>query len=191
MRHIVLAITGASGACYAVGLAGQLVANNCKVHLLCSPMGRQLLAQECGVTDAANLLGRPDERIVLHDYADLADPLASGSVTTDGMAICPASVHTTACLAHGLCDNLITRAAFVHLKSRRRLVVVPRETPTTAIDLDNQANLARCGAILLPASPGFYLHPKTIQDLVDFLLARILDALGVEHSLKASYGKLE
>ena len=191
MRHIVLAITGASGACYAKSLAGQLVKAGHKLHLIVSPMGRRLLKDECGIDEPARLLGDSSPLLTLHDYADLADVLASGSVATDGMAICPASVNTIAALAAGLCDNLITRCAFVHLKERRKLVLVPRETPTTAIDLENQARLAMAGAIILPASPGFYTRPSTVQDLVDFVTARILDALGIEHQLGQRYGKLE
>ncbi len=191
MKHIVLAITGASGACYATSLAGQLAGCGHKVHLIVSPMGRRLLQDECGIDEPSGLLGETSPLLVEHAYADLADLLASGSVATDGMVVCPASVNTIAALAAGLCDNLITRCAFVHLKERRKLVLVPRETPTTAIDLENQARLAGAGAIVLPASPGFYAKPSTIQDLVDFLVARILDALGIEHPLGQRYGKLE
>jgi 4-hydroxy-3-polyprenylbenzoate decarboxylase len=191
MRHIVLAVTGASGACYATTLARQLARSSCKVHLIVSPMGRRLLKQECGIDEPAGLLGEPSALVQMHGYDDLDDVLASGSVATDGMVVCPASANTIAALAAGLCDNLITRAAFVHLKERRKLVLVPRETPTTSIDLENQARLASAGAIVLPASPGFYTQPSTIQDLVDFIVARILDALGVEHDMGQRYGTLE
>ena len=194
MRHIVLAITGASGACYAVALARHLVRLDCRVHVIASPMGRKLLRDEVGIDAPERLLdgeaAPAADRLAVHRHDDLADPLASGSVATDGMAICPASANTIAAIAAGLCDNLITRAALVHLKCRRKLVIVPRETPTTAIDLENQARLARLGAMIAPASPGFYTHPQSIDDLVAFMSARILEALGIPHDLPAAYGRL-
>ena len=191
MRHYVLAITGASGACYARKVAACLVESQTKVHLIVSPAGRKLLAMELDVAEPRLLLGAAHEHLAVHAYDDLADKLASGSVHTDGMMICPCSVNTTAAIANGLCDNLIARAAHVHLKTGRKLVLVPRETPTTAIDLGNQARLAQCGATIAPACPAFYTGATTVDDLIDFLAARLLEALGVPHGLNHRYGNLD
>ena len=181
-KKIVLAVTGASGAVYAQRLAEILTASGCRLHLIVSPNGAEMARRELAepITPAGG-------QIVRHDYADIADPLASGSVPTDAMAVCPCSSNTLAAIAAGLADNLITRAAHVHLKQRRPLVLVPRETPVSAIELANQLSLARAGAVIAPASPGFYLHPLGISDLVDFLAARVAQCLGVEHDLDVQY----
>ena len=181
-KEIVLAVTGASGAVYAQRLAQILTACGCRLHLILSPHGAEMVRRELG----ADLTAAGGE-IVRHDYADLADPLASGSVHTDAMAVCPCSSNTLAAVAAGLADNLITRAAHVHLKQRRRLVLVPRETPVSAIELENQLTLARAGAVIAPASPGFYLRPREIADLVDFLAARVAQCLGVDHDVDVQY----
>lgn len=196
-NQVVVAITGASGAIYARALCRLLAQAGACVHVIVSPHGRELLATELGVKELspAALLGTaaptndvglavaPDTvaagLIRLHDYHDLADPLSSGSVLTGGMAICPCSSNTLAAVAAGLADNLITRAAHVHLKQRRPLVIVPREMPVSAIELENQLRLAHAGAIIAPACPGFYQHPQTIDDLAEFVAARIADALGI------------
>lgn len=189
MKQIVLAVTGASGACYARRLAEILIQGGCRVHAVVSDHGANMLRGELGIrtVEAESLLGRADDRLVFHGFPDVADALASGSVLTDGMAVCPCSSNTLAAIAAGLADNLITRAAHVHLKQRRPLVLVPRETPVSAIELENQARLARAGAIIAPACPGFYLHPKTLDDLVDFVAARVADCLGVSHDLDVRY----
>jgi len=191
-NQIVVAITGASGAIYARALCRLLAQAGARVHVIVSPHGRNLMATELGVKELspATLLGTavpannaglavaPDF-VRLHDYHDLADPLSSGSVLTGGMAICPCSSNTLAAVAAGLADNLITRAAHVHLKQRRPLVLVPREMPVSAIELENQLRLAHAGAIIAPACPGFYQQPQTIDDLAEFVVARIADALGI------------
>ncbi len=189
MRQIILAITGASGAAYARGLARIALAAGCRLHVIVSPHGLDLLRRELGVArlSVEAILGAgasPARRgnLTIHDYHDLADCLASGSTATDGMAVCPCSSNTLAAVAAGLADNLIARAAHVHLKERRRLVLVTREMPVSAIELANQLRLARAGAIIAPASPGFYLNPRRLEDLVQFVAARAADCLGIGHN---------
>jgi 4-hydroxy-3-polyprenylbenzoate decarboxylase len=188
LRQIVVAITGASGAVYARRLLEALAADDAGTctHLIVSPHGRQLLGDELGikhVTPAA-LVEAATGRVVMYGYQDIGAVLASGSFRTDGMIICPCSSNTLAAVAAGLGDNLITRAAHVTLKESRRLVLVHREMPVTQIDLRNMLRLSRAGAIICPASPGFYMMPKTIDDLVDFVVGRLLDLVNVPHKLK-------
>jgi 4-hydroxy-3-polyprenylbenzoate decarboxylase len=184
-REIILAITGASGGPYALRLLDCLESAGALVHLIVSPNGRRLLADECGISavEPAVLLGRPPDHVRVHDYQDVGDVLSSGSYRTDGMVICPCSSNTLGATASGLGDNLIARAACVTLKEARRLVVVHREMPVTGIDLENMLRLQRAGAVICPASPGFYLHPTSVGDLVDFVAGRVLDLLGVPHAL--------
>ncbi len=189
MKPIVLAVTGASGAVYARGLAGALVGAGYPLHLIVSPHGRRLLAEELGIDDPAELAGGAGA-VTVHPHDDLGDPLASGSVITGGMVVCPASIDTVASVAAGRAGDLIDRAAHCHLKQRRPLVLVPREMPLTVIDLENMLRLARAGAVVAPACPGFYLGAKTIDDLVDFVVGRVLDLLGIEHDLPVRYRRL-
>ncbi len=128
-------------------------------------------------------------KIVYHHYRDYSAGIASGSFLTEGMVICPCSMGTLASVATGQSQNLIHRAADVHLKERRKLIVVPRETPLSVIALDNMKRLAEAGAVILPAMPGFYHDPKSIPDLVDFIVARICDQLGVQHQLTKRWGE--
>ena len=129
------------------------------------------------------LLGRGCDRLILHEYRDVGALIASGSFRTDGMIVCPCSSNTLGALASGLAGNLLTRAAAVTLKERRRLIVVPREMPLSPIDLRNALRLSEAGAIICPASPGFYLRPRGVSDLVDFVVGRLLDLMGVAHAL--------
>jgi 4-hydroxy-3-polyprenylbenzoate decarboxylase len=183
--EIVVAITGASGGRYALRLLDCLEASGRSVHLIVSPLGRQLLADECGVKhlEAEALIGRPSERIEIYNYRDVGCCLASGSFLTGGMVVCPCTSNTLGAIAAGLGDNLIIRAAHVTLKEARRLILVHREMPVSAIDLENMLRVQRAGGIICPAAPGFYMLPQTIGDLVDFVVGRVLDLLGVEHSL--------
>jgi 4-hydroxy-3-polyprenylbenzoate decarboxylase len=192
-REVVVAVTGASGGAYALRLLHCLEASGALVDLIVSPNGRRLLADECGAgsVEPAALLGHPTDRIRIHDYGNIGDQLASGSHHTDGMVICPCSSNTLGATASGLGDNLIARAACVTLKEGRRLVVVHREMPVSGIDLENMLRLQRAGAIICPASPGFYLHPKTVDDLVDFVVGRVLDLLGVAHELRVRFSGAE
>jgi len=184
-RRIVVGITGASGAAYARRLVQCLVASDVEVHLVCSPLGRRLLNDELGINEpsAESLVGHETERLMIYDHRDVGCRLASGSFLTDGMIICPASTNTMAAIAAGLGDNLIARAAAVTLKERRRLIVVPREMPWTAIDLRNALRVSEAGGIICPASPGFYMGPEKVDDLVDFVVGKLLDLVGVEHQL--------
>jgi flavin prenyltransferase len=186
---IVVGMTGASGALYATRLLEVLLSAGRRVHLTLSPAAVEVMKTELGVTvdlkklDAAQL-GLTSERLatgalVYHHYQDYAAPIASGSFLTAGMVICPCSMGTLAAVASGLSTNLIQRAADVHLKERRKLIVVPRETPLGSIALDNMKRLSDAGGVVLPAMPGFYHQPKSIGDLIDFVVARICNQLGV------------
>ncbi len=188
MKQIVVAITGASGAIYARRLLECLTSPSAgaHAHLIVSPHGRQLLADELGIRSPtpAALAGDAADRITAHEYRDVASVLASGSFRTDGMIVCPCSSNTLGAIAAGLGDNLIARAAQVTLKEARRLVLLHREMPLSMIDLENMLRLARAGAILCPAAPGFYLRPESVDDLVDFVVGKLLDLIGVPHSLQ-------
>lgn len=186
MKQIVVAVTGASGALYARSLVRMLIRSSCRVHLILSPRGAQLMQMELGIehVTAQALVDNGSDRVVFHDYADMVDALASGSVSTDGMAICPCSMHTLAEIAAGTGGNLITRAAHVHLKQRRTLVLVPREMPLSLIDLENMTRVARAGAIIAPACPAYYMEPKTVEDVGDFVASRVADCLGIHEEIE-------
>ena len=188
-RAIIVGITGASGAGYARRLLQCLVAADRDVHLIVSPHGRQLLAEELDITDPTPeaLLGHASDRLTLHPHQDMANRLASGSFPTDGMIICPCSSNTLGAVAGGLGHNLILRAAHVTLKEARRLIVVPREMPLSRIEIDNIRRIAEAGGIICPASPGFYLRPTTVDELIDFVVGKLLDLLGIEHTLETRW----
>ena len=196
MKPLVLAVTGASGAAYAVRLIEVLLAAGRVLHLTISPAGAEVVRTELGraldLDDfrLETLLGRSgaELNVAYHDCRDFSAGIASGSFLTEGMVICPCSMDTLANVACGMGTNLIHRAAAVHLKERRKLVVVPRETPLSGIQLANMTRLADAGAIVLPAMPGFYHGPESIDDLVDFVVARICDQLGVAHELTRRWG---
>ena len=185
--RIVVGISGASGALYARRLIQILVAAGIETHLVVSPLGQRLLHDELGMEgiDLAALSGRRDPQppVRHHHYRDVGAPLASGSFRHDGMVIIPCSSHSVAAVANGSQDNLMHRAAAVTLKERRRLLLVHREMPLSAIDVRNMQSATDAGAIICPASPGFYLLPRSIDDLVDFVVGRVLDLLDVEHGL--------
>lgn len=180
-----MAITGASGALYAQRVAQGIVASGAHLHLVVSPLGRRLLFDELGIRRAtiAALLGEPAANATLYQYNDVGAKIASGSFLTDGMVICPCSSNTLGAVAGGAGSSLITRAAAVTLKECRRLVVVHREMPCSIIELENMVRLARAGAIICPANPGFYLLPRSVGDLVDFVAGKVLDLLGLPHQL--------
>lgn len=185
-NDLVLAMTGASGAPYAVGLLHALCQAGRTVHLTISPSGAQVLREELGIEvsltrlDASSFGDLGGGRVVYHHHADFSAGIASGSFLTGGMVVAPCSMSTLASIAHGITGNLITRAADVHLKERRKLILVPRETPLSLIHLENMAAVTRAGAVVLPAMPGWYHRPRTLDDLVEFVVARICDQLGVE-----------
>ena len=184
-----LAITGASGAVYARRLGQCLVRSGAHLHLVASPHGLRLLSDELDIRKltAAALLGDLAATVTLYSARDIGARIASGSFHTDGMVICPCSSNTLAAVAAGTADNLITRAALVTLKEARRLVLVPRETPLSQIEIANMLRISQAGGILCPASPGFYMLPKTIDELVDFVVGRVLDLLHVPHELSTRW----
>ena len=198
-RTVTLAFTGASGLQYGLRLLECLLAAEHRVWLLYSPAAQIVAKQECALILPAQpreatrfLIARYGARagqLTVFGREDWMAPVASGSNPADAMAICPCSMGTLAAVACGLADNLIARAADVMLKERRPLVLVPRETPLSTIHLENMLTLARAGAVILPPAPGFYDQPQSIADLVDFVVARVLDQLGVPHSLGSRWGE--
>jgi 4-hydroxy-3-polyprenylbenzoate decarboxylase len=186
---IVTAITGASGAAYAQRFIQGLVAAGVQTHLVISPLGRRLLYDELGMEtpDLATLAGVKDHTITLYNYNDVGAKIASGSFLHDGMVIVPCSSNTLAQVAHGLGDNLITRAAAVTLKERRKLILCHREMPLSPIDVMNYKTLTDAGVILAPANPGFYLNPTTIAEIVDFVAGKLLDLIGVTHNFETRW----
>ncbi len=177
--HLIVAITGCSGVIYGVRLLEACRKLGIETDLIVSQAAEKLLELELDKTI------KDIRKLATRNYSqdDLAAPLASGSVKTDGMVIAPCSMKTLGAIASGIADNLITRAADVTLKEGRPLVLVPRETPLNLIHLENMVKLKRAGATILPAMPGFYHKPKEISELIDFIVGRILDVLGVEHKL--------
>lgn len=182
-------MTGASGAPYTRRLVQLLVQAEVDVHFVASAPGRMILADELGIRELtpAALLGENSERLTIYSPRDIGARIASGSFLTAGMVICPCSSHSLASVAAGLADNLITRAALVTMKESRRLIIVPREMPLSAIEIDNMLKLSRAGAIICPASPGFYMQPQSIGDLLDFVAGRVLDLLGIPHRLNVRW----
>ncbi|HZO19012.1 MAG TPA: flavin prenyltransferase UbiX [Gemmatimonadaceae bacterium] len=185
---LVVAITGASGAPYAIKLLKSLLEARRHVWLIVSQHGIRLLSTETDITDVAGLReavgpGAWDELVTLFDDTDRGASPASGSARSSGMVICPCSMGTISAIAAGSSRSLVERAADVALKERRKVVLVPRETPLSAIHLQNMLRVTRAGAVVLPASPGFYHRPTSIDDLVSFIVARVLDHLGVEHHI--------
>jgi flavin prenyltransferase len=190
---IVMAVTGASGAPYAVRLLEAMVTSRQPVQLIVSDHGLRLLRTETDVGSVAELralVGAEawDAHVTVFDDADRGAAPASGSARNRGMVICPCSMGTISAISQGTSRSLVERAADVALKERRTLVVVPRETPYSAIHLENMLRLTRAGAVVMPASPGFYHRPAQICELVDFVVARVLDHLGVSHSIGRRWG---
>lgn len=195
---VTLAITGASGAPYALRLLECLLASGAPVHLLLSDAARVVIPQETGwVLPESHhaLVAAFHERyavtavqLQMPALRDWFSAVASGSNAPRRMVICPCSMGTLAAIAHGMSDNLIERAADVVIKERGQLLLVPREMPFSLIHLDNMTTLARLGVTLLPAAPGFYQRPQQVSDLVDFVVARILDQLGIAHALGLRWG---
>lgn len=194
---VVLGVTGASGAIYSRRLLHVLLSANCNVHLSVSPSGKAVFEQELGESidldnfSAEQFIGTATAlpgRLTYHHYKNLMAPIASGSFLTSAMVICPCSGSTLSAVTHAMGDNLIHRAAEVHLKERRKLVVVPRESPLSLPQLRNMQALHEAGAIVLPASPGFYHNAKTIDDLVNFVVARICDQLNIANELVCRWG---
>jgi 4-hydroxy-3-polyprenylbenzoate decarboxylase len=197
-RTITLALTGASGMAYGMRLLQILLEAGAQIYLLYSQAAQIVAHQELGLSfptrprDAAAFFkerfGAHEGQLQAFGREDWFAPVASGSNPADAMVICPCTVGTLAALACGLADNLIERAADVMLKERRALILVPRETPLSTIHLENMLRLAHAGAVILPANPGFYHRPASVDDLVDFVVARVLDQLRVPHTLMRRWG---
>jgi 4-hydroxy-3-polyprenylbenzoate decarboxylase len=186
---VTFGITGASGAPYAVRLLRALNESGTPVRLIVSGYGLRLLKEESGIDGVEGLRAATGDwsRVEFYDSLDRGATPASGSAPSAGMVVCPCSMGTIASIAAGTSRNLVERAADVALKERRPLILVPRETPLSLIHLENMTRLTRAGATIMPAAPGFYHRPKSIEDLVDFVAARILDHLGVEHDVGARW----
>ncbi|EJL7829043.1 UbiX family flavin prenyltransferase [Vibrio vulnificus] len=197
-KSITLAFTGASGAPYGLRLLQQLLAADYRVYLLISSAARVVLATEHGLKLPANPdaaqqalvkhLGCPADKLVVCGKDDWFSPVASGSAAPKQMVVCPCSAGSVAAIAHGMSDNLIERAADVVMKERGQLILVVRETPFSTLHLENMHKLSQLGVTIMPAAPGFYHQPQSIDDLIDFMVARILDHLGIEQVLVARWG---
>lgn len=184
MANYIVAITGASGSIYGVRLVETLLEKGHYVYLLISDAGKIVMEEELPQVWAMEqgVWSHP-EQVEFVDCHDLTHSIASGSTQIEAMVVAPCSMNTLAHIAHGTTANLIHRAADVTMKERRALILVPRETPLSPIHLKNMLSLAELGVHILPAMPGFYSHPKTVDDLADFIVGRILDLLKVEHNL--------
>lgn len=199
---VTLAFTGASGAQYGLRLLECLLKTDCRVYLMISQAAEVVIrtethlslpASDNGVEEQQQFLiehfQTHSDRLKIYGHRDWFAPVASGSSSPSAMVICPASGGTLSAIANGSSNNLIERAADVALKERRSLILVPRETPYSEIHLENMLKLTRMGALILPASPGFYQQPKTMDDLVDFIVARILDQLKLPQALMCRWGE--
>ena len=197
-QTITLALTGASGMPYGIRLLEMLLREGKQVYLLYSKVAQIVAQQEMNLAlpssakEAESFFNRqyhvPDGQLRVFGREEWFAPVASGSNPADSMVICPCTMGTLAAIAAGLNQKLIERAADVMLKENRQLILVPREMPFSAIHLENMLKLVRSGAVILPANPGFYHHPQTVQDMIDFVVARILDHLGIKHTLIPRWG---
>jgi 4-hydroxy-3-polyprenylbenzoate decarboxylase len=200
-KTVTLAITGASGAQYALRLLDCLLASDCRVYLMISRAAEVVMRTETDLVlpeslvdqraVLAKLYGAKQDQLTLFGREDWFAPVASGSSSPASMVVCPASGGTLSAIASGASNNLIERAADVALKERRQLIVVPRETPYSQIHLENMLKITQMGAVVLPASPGLYQKPKTIEDLIDFIVARILDKLNIEQHVFPRWGEAD
>ena len=198
-RNVVLAITGASGVAYGLRLAEELLRASVRLTVLISRPGFAVLKEECGLVlegDARGVretlcrhFGVDAKQLAHYAEDDLFAPIASGSAAPDALVICPCSMGTLARVATGVSGNLLERCADVMLKEHRRLIMVPRETPLNEIHLENMLKLSRMGVRMIPAMPAFYNHPRSLDDLVDFVVGRVLDDIGIAHRLVRRWGE--
>ena len=200
-QTIILALTGASGVQYGARLLEMLLQEQCKVYLLVSKAAQVVIKMETDLNWPADT--KSLQQLLCERYAvtnnllkvcgenEWAAPIASGSATVDAMVVCPCSMGTLSSIAMGSSGNLMERAADVILKERKKLILVPRETPYSDIHLENMLKLSRMGTVILPPNPGFYNHPKTIDDVIDFVVAKILDHLSIEQNLQPKWGESE
>jgi 4-hydroxy-3-polyprenylbenzoate decarboxylase len=199
LNTVTLALSGASGMAYGLRLLECLLAADLQVYLLVSQAAHLVAKQELGIAlparpgdlekQLSEALNARDGQLRVFGREDWNAPVASGSNPADAMVVCPCSMGTLAAIAHGLSDNLIERAADVMLKEQKKLIVVPREAPFSTLHLENMLALSRMNAVILPANPGFYHRPQSVEDIVDFIVARILDQLGIQHALMARWGE--
>lgn len=197
-RHFALALTGASGGIYGLRVAEELLRSGARVSMLISEAGFAVLRQECGLEWGGSAeevlgqlrarLGHESDRLGYYAGGDFFAPIASGSAAADAMLVVPCSMGTLSRISCGNSGNLLERAADVMLKEGRPLVLVPRETPFNAIHLEHMLRLARLGVRIVPAMPGFYQRPESMEDLVDFVVGKILDSVQVEHDLFRRWG---
>jgi 4-hydroxy-3-polyprenylbenzoate decarboxylase len=198
-RTVTLALTGASGMPYGIRLLEMLLRADQHVYLLYSKAARVVAQQELDLTlpsqsrDAESFFNQffeiPAGQLQVFGREAWFSPVASGTNPADAMIVCPCTMNTLAAIAAGMSQNLIERAADVMLKEQRQLILVPRETPFSTIHLENMLKLSRIGAVIMPANPGFYHHPETLQQVIDFIVARILDHLRIEHQLMPRWGE--
>ena len=195
-KRYIVGICGASGVIYGVSLVNQLLRSPVDLHVILSADGKKVMGHELdydgNLLKCIKAIGgynpHPDASLHEHDVTDLFAAPASGSFKHHGMVVVPCTVKTLATAAAGIADSLLTRAADICLKERRPLIFVPRETPFSAIHLENMLKLTQAGATIMPAAPAYYYGPQSIQDLVDFIVARLLDHLGIEHNLTMEWG---
>lgn len=190
MRRLIVGITGASAGVYGVRLLQILTKQaDIEIHLTISSSGARALSEELQLEidldnfELESLIGVSSPRVIYHHESDIAAPIASGSFRTEGMVVVPCSMGSIASIAGGMSRNLIQRAADVCIKENRKLVVVPRETPLSPIHLENMLKLSRLGVCVLPAMPGFYHYPKNVDDLLNFVVTKILDQFGIDTGL--------
>jgi 4-hydroxy-3-polyprenylbenzoate decarboxylase len=198
LNTVTLALSGASGMAYGLRLLECLLAADLRVYLLVSQAAHIVAKQELGIALPARPIDLEKQlsegmqaragQLRVFGREDWNAPVASGSNPADAMVVCPCSMGTLAAIAHGLSDNLIERAADVMLKEQKKLVLVPREAPFSTLHLENMLKLSRMNAVILPANPGFYHRPQSVEAIVDFIVARILDQLGIQHTLMAPWG---
>ena len=196
MKRLIVGITGASAGIYGVRLLQVLAEQeDIEIHLTISSSGARALSEELQIEvdldnfKLASLIGISSPRVIYHHESDIAAPIASGSFRTEGMVVVPCSMGSIASIAGGMSRNLIQRAADVCIKENRKLVVVPRETPLSPIHLENMLKLSRLGVCVLPAMPGFYHYPKNVDDLLNFVVTKILDQFGIDTELIQRWGE--
>ncbi len=190
MKRLIVGITGASAGIYGIRLLEVLTQHeDIEVHLTISASGARALSEELQLEvdlnnfELTSLIGISSPRVIYHHESDIAAPIASGSFRTEGMIVVPCSMGSVASIANGMSRNLIQRAADVCIKEKRPLVLVPRETPLSPIHLENMLKLSRLGVCVLPAMPGFYHFPKDVDDLLNFIITKILDQFGIDTKL--------
>jgi 4-hydroxy-3-polyprenylbenzoate decarboxylase len=199
LKTVTLALSGASGMAYGLRLLECLLAADLRVYLLVSQAAHIVAKQELGIALPARPIDLEKQlsdgmqaragQLRVFGREDWNAPVASGSNPADAMVVCPCSMGTLAAIAHGLSDNLIERAADVMLKEQKKLILVPREAPFSTLHLENMLKLSRMNAVILPANPGFYHRPQSVEAIVDFIVARILDQLGIQHTLMVPWGE--